>query len=149
MSALIVLQRDFPQVRKVKDARKSIKVSVTSRDSSSARKKDPKSCALARACVREKIADAAVIGIAYSYLIKGEIATRYKTSEGVAREITSFDRHQDFAEGKNYTLSRVGPSARLGVNKGEGGPHLTKRPNTRTIIHGHHTSGVRIIRRYK
>src|SRR6266550_1073246 len=122
MSALNVIKKTFPQVEKVIDATKSIKINVTSADSASGRKKDSANCALAKACVREKIADAAIIGIGFSYLIKGKIATRYKTSNSVSREITSFDRHQDFAEGNDYTLSKVGPSARLGKFKGDGGP---------------------------
>src|SRR6266550_1113348 len=143
MSALSVLQKTFPQVKKVVDAKESIRINVTSRDSISARKKDPNGCALVHACVREKIADAAIIGIGFSYLIKGSKATRYRTSEGVGREITSFDRHQDFAEGKDYTLSKVGPSSRLGAHKGDGGPHLEKKKDSRQVLR-HHTADIRV-----
>src|SRR5436190_13771884 len=61
MNALTVLQKTFPQVEKVIDATKSIKINVTPADSASGRKKDAGNCALAKACMREKIADAAII----------------------------------------------------------------------------------------
>src|SRR6267154_6370563 len=113
MSALSVLKKQFPQIEQVKDSNKTIEIEVTSKDSSGGRKKDPQSCALAKDCIRNKIADAAIIGLSYSYLIKGNKATRYKTSVGVGREITSFDRHQDFAEGSYYKLSKISKSSRL------------------------------------
>jgi len=146
MSALTTLQKIFPQVEQVKDSNTTILVSVTSEDSSKARKKDPKNCALARACVRQKLADAAIIGIGYSYLINGNKAIRYKTSNGVAREIVSFDRHQDFEEGNNYLLSKVSPSGRLNRHKGSGGPHKIKRDTSKTKVH--RTANIRVIRKY-
>lgn len=115
--ALYRLRRHFPQVNKIKEATRPLLISVTTEDSQSATKKDPSGCALARACVRQQVADSAIIGIAYSWLIKGKTATRYRTSATVAREITSFDRHQDFAAGKSYRLCAIQPSARMGNKK--------------------------------
>jgi hypothetical protein len=43
---------------------------------------------------------------------------RYKTSVAVGREITSFDRHHEFATGNDYLLSNVPPSSRLGRPRG-------------------------------
>jgi len=147
MSALNTLRKSFPQLKRIVDSKKSLRISVTRRDSSSARKKDPENCALARACVRQKLADAAIIGIAVSYLVKGDTAIRYCTSVGVGREITSFDRHQDFAEGTNYCLQRVSPSNRLnrkreGHRTGKQHPHVGK-----SFEHLHHTANVRVIKR--
>jgi hypothetical protein len=149
MSALNIIRKKFPEVERVRDSRRTIVIRVKPIDTTSGRKKDPASCALARACVREQIADAAIIGIGYSWLIKGKVATRYKTSTGVGREITSFDRHQDFAAGSDYKLSRVAPSARMNKYKGNGGPHKTKRDDSKTVVHHHHTANIRVIRKVK
>lgn len=143
----------FPLLEEVVDATEGVTVSVNRADSSGGRKKDPKSCALARACVRSKICDAAVIGIGNSYLIKDNIATRYKTSIGVGREITSFDRHQDFATGKDYLLSKIAPAMRIGVRKifsKASGPRLTKKVEN-AIVHEqggrHRTTRIRVMAR--
>lgn len=140
------LQKSFPTVRKVVDATDSIRVSVLPEDSVKGRKGDPQSCALARACVREEKADGAVIGLSTSYVIKGKVAKRYKTSVTVSREITSFDRHHDFATGKDYILSKIAPSVRLGrirsqKNKGETGT------GPKHGFVAHHTARVRLLKR--
>jgi len=148
MSALSKLQKHFPQVKKVVDAEKSLIVSVTRDDVRFARKKDTENCALARACVRQKIASSAVIGIGTSYLINGTVATRYHTSTTVAREITSFDRHADFAEGTTYRLSKISPASRLGTKPGpkQTGPHNSKFDDKWVK---HHTANIRVIKRVK
>jgi hypothetical protein len=143
------IREQFPHVTKARDATETIMINVTKRDTTTGRKKDPGACALAHACVREKIADAAVIGLGYSWLINGNVATRYKTSAAVGREITSFDRHQDFAEGQDYKLCRVSPGNRMGRDRSRprnSGPRLTTKQDT---SHVHHTSNVRVIRRYR
>lgn len=143
---LTKVRKYFPQVNRVVDSNKSVTVSVQSRDSVEGKKKDPAGCALARACQRLPGTDGAIINIGFSYLIKGKTATRYKTSVGVGREITSFDRHQDFAEGGDYVLSKVGPSARLGHHNLPGaktGPHLTTKPDT-AVVHKRRTSRIRV-----
>ena len=134
--------RNFPQVRKVQDATKTIAVRVLKRDSQVGKKKAPAACALARACVRERIADGALIGIGVTWLIKGSIATRYKTSVGVSREITSFDRHQVFAEGSDYKLSKISPSNRLDVPRS--GKHSGLRHGTEQTPHK--TADIRVIK---
>lgn len=150
-NVLTRLRKMFPLLEKVVDAKEGVVVSVIKSDSSSGRKKDPQSCALARACVRSKICDAAVIGIANSYLIKGNVATRYQTSNSVAREIVSFDRHQDFATGKDYLLSKVSETRRLGAHRHQikkSGPRLTNKEETATVIkHNHRTSRIRVMSR--
>src|SRR6267378_8137210 len=102
-TVLMRLQRLWPDVYTVEDAQENVIISVLDEDQKATRA-DPGDCALARACVREGIADAALIGKGISYLIKGNLATRYNTPESVAREIVSFDRHGDFAAGKDYHL---------------------------------------------
>lgn len=131
---LNTIQKQFPYVKQVVDADESIAISVEERDAKSGRKKDSNNCALAQACKRQHIADAAIIGISISYLIKGDTAVRYKTSQGIGREITSFDRHQDFAAGKDYVLSKIGRSIRIGT-KHRGGKESGKLGKRKRIIH--------------
>lgn len=135
------IQKHFPKVTEVVDATESISVSVKEHDSKSGRRNQPASCALAKACIREEKADGALINIGFSYIIKGKTATRYKTSVGVGREITSFDRHQDFAAGTDYLLSKVPKSSILGRKRTplslKKGPHLTSKPNHNTQNRAH------------
>ncbi len=144
--AKTIIKRDFPRVRKIVDATETLNITVIPQDAVTGRRKDPEGCALVKACVRQKIADAAIIGIGYSYLIKGDTATRYKTSEAVAREITSFDRHQDFAAGRNYKLSKVSKGSRLGCkpHPEQSGPHTTTREPIPMAVH--HTANVRVMK---
>lgn len=144
-TVLARIRKHFPHVNHVQDANKSIVITVADKDSKTSRKKDPENCALATACKRLKIADHAIIGIAYSWLIKGDVATRFKTSTAVGREITSFDRHQDFAADQNYRLSKVSEGSKLGV-KPQGsktGPRLTTKDWPKKI---HHTANIRTVK---
>lgn len=146
-----IIKRDFPKVKRIVDATETIDITVLPEDAEGGRRKDPRQCALAKACVRQKIADAAIIGIGFSYLIKGDTATRYKTSVGVGREITSYDRHKEFASGGDYKLSKVSPCNRLGVER----PHPENKQDNRKrhdiairepILAHHHTKNVRVNR---
>lgn len=135
----------FPQVNKIVDATESIRVTVTNADNKIGRKKDFAECALAKACKRTGVAEGTLIGMAFSYLINGDTATRYTTSTAVSREITSFDRNQQFEAGTNYCLSKVSPGNRLGIKDPRG--HREGRVNKGThpqkkVIH-HRTSNVR------
>lgn len=109
------LHRNFPNVTTVVDSNKSVVVTVEQEDCAAGAKGQPTECALAKAAQREFAADGIVIGMAYSYIIKGEVAHRFATSQAVGREITSFDRHADFAPG-TYVLGKVSPSSRLGAS---------------------------------
>ncbi len=135
------IRRNFPQVTKVRDATESITISVATADSHTGKRKNPEQCALAHACKRQKIADGALIGIGVSWLVKGDTATRYFTSNGVSREITSFDRHHDFASGKDYVLSKVSPSGRLNKDQHRGGKHL--KQHAQQQLHRHRTADIR------
>ena len=105
------LRQNFPNVRHVVDATSGVQVEVSSRDSQEGQKNQPTECAMAKALRRDSHADGVVIGLSRSYVIKGDTAIRYMTPETVAREITSFDRHQDFAPG-TYALAPMSPSQR-------------------------------------
>ncbi len=161
--AKTLIKRDFPRVRKIVDATETLNITVLPQDAATGRQKDPEGCALVKACIRQKLADAAIIGLGFSYLIKGDTATRYKTSAAVGREITTFDRHKDFAPGVNYKLSRVSPGSKLGKRadfKTTNGPHKTTREPVARVHKGpvyasapvkpkgtnHLTSDVRVMR---
>lgn len=142
MSALTTVRKFFPNVEEVVDAKESIVINVKELDSRRSSKKDPANCALVHACKRMKIADAAIIGISFSYLIKGTKATRYKTSQSVGREITTFDRHGEFAAGENYRLSRIAPRERLGAGRGGWGGKGGGKPPRKV----HRTAFIRKLR---
>lgn len=107
------LKKMFPQVTSAVDADKPIEVSVSTKDCKDAKRLNPSECALAQAARRELHADAVIIGMSSSYVIKGKVAVRFATPASVQREIVSFDRHQDFAPG-DYYLTPKAPSSKLG-----------------------------------
>lgn len=109
------IRKMFSQVTTVIDAKTPIEVHVKESDCKSAEPLNPQECALARATKREFKADAVVIGIAASYIIKGKKAIRFRTTGPIQREIVSFDRHSDFQPG-DYNLVPVSPSNRFGVH---------------------------------
>lgn len=149
-SALKRVQKYFPQVERVRDSKRAIVVRVKPEDSVKGKKKDPGACALARACVREHIADAAIIGLGTSYLIKGKVATRYITSNAVGREITSFDRNQNFAPGVDYRLGSVCKTRTLGFKKTcKEGPDVNAKPRNDLVIRRtiHRTANVRTLKK--
>jgi hypothetical protein len=141
------LKRQFPKLKKVFDAKKPIHVEVTARDNNGGTVGDAQNCAMARAVCREFKADVAVIGLSYSYVIKGDTAIRYKTPVTVGREITSFDRNKQFAPGK-YGLSPISKSQRLDAHKRSGGvkKSTTGHAPKRVVVHTK-TSGVRVMPR--
>lgn len=132
----------FPKVTSVSDElKKRVTVNVTEADSRTGTKSNFTSCALAQACKRQLKVDGAIIGLTFSYLIKGKHATRYRTPTSVAREMVVFDRHQDFDGGK-YFLAPVPQSQRIGVRKGPGrsGP---RKGHSKPHIIVHQTGRVR------
>ena len=133
------LKRQFPNLVKVTDAKLAVEVEVKEKDVNGATKGDATNCAMARAMCREWKADTAVIGMSYSYVIKGNTAVRYITPATVQREIVSFDRMKSFRPGK-FHLAPVSPSQRLGLP--HSGPKKQKKGHSpkRAV---HHTVGVR------
>lgn len=142
----IAVRRSFPQVRKVVDARERASVQITRGDCGrGARIGNPGECAMARACKRQYGADGAIIGLARSYIIQGDKATRYDTPNSVGREITSFDRRAGFTPG-TYHLAAVAPSGRFGVRPGRprGKPNGS-RGSEDHVVRRHRTSRVRVL----
>jgi hypothetical protein len=124
------IRRLFPNLKSVSDATKPVEVTVKASDCSIAKRMVAFECAMAKAAKRQYHADGAVIGLSYSYIVKGDHATRYRTPESVARKIVSFDRRSDFAPGE-YALSPVPPSMRLGTVF----EHSDSRKNSARLVH--------------
>lgn len=112
--SLTLIRRYFPAVEKLNDATKGAVIEVTNADSNGAELKNPALCAFAKACYRSFDADAVIIGLTTCYIVKGKIATRYKNTETISREIISFDRKAGFTAGL-YLISPFSPCSRLGV----------------------------------
>lgn len=117
-----IVKRFFPDVERVKDASSSVSVTVTKADAN-AIVKSHKDCAMARACRRGLDLDGAVISRSIAYLVKGDVATRYRVPEAVAREIVAFDRGAGFAPGE-YELQKPGVTYALGKDQK---PHTQRR----------------------
>jgi hypothetical protein len=114
MNALEIVQKYFPEVTKVVDAKESITIEVTDKDNKSASVRNHKACAMAVACKKKEHADGVIVSISKAYVIKGGTATRYEVSEHAVREIVSFDRNAGFTPG-DYTLKAPCARQRLGV----------------------------------
>ena len=113
---------------KVTDAKKPLRITITKQDVKAGSKKDPTSCAAARALCRQDGVAEARVHIARTYLKTGDKWTRYATNGGLRTEIISFDRGGDFAPGK-YVLTPLSPSQRTGKNhnKQYAGPKVPER----------------------
>ena len=143
LTALDIVQRYYPGVEKVVDAKKGINVTVTAADCLKGTKKAPNKCALANAFQREKF-EGAIISKAVSYLVTGNRAVRYLTPQSVAREIISFDRGQDFDPG-DYSLSAPSQFQKLGQRTGGPGTRTTKRGSGNLKNRYHKTTGIRVL----
>lgn len=137
-NSLRIVQKFFPDVEAVTQAKKSVHIEVTSADSAIGRGKAHHACAMARACKRTLKLDGAIVSLGTAYLVKGTQATRYTVPQVVSREIVSFDRGSGFAPGL-YTLNK--PQARRQTpsrpSHGSGGRGPGK--------HKHVTAGVRAV----
>src|SRR6267143_179111 len=96
---LSIVNKFFPKVTKVRDATSNIEIEVTKTDQNIAKKMKHDECAMAVACKRKMHLDGVIMAISTAYLIKDNVATRYKVPISVGREITSFDRGAPFAVG--------------------------------------------------
>jgi hypothetical protein len=122
--ALKIVQKYFPEVTKVADARANINVEVTKRDDAIATRKAHKTCAMAIACKRAMKLDGVIISIKTAYLVKGKKAIRFQMPERASREVVSFDRGGGFATG-TYQLDKPTPSAKLGARNERDGSHAS------------------------
>lgn len=138
-----MLQKHFPQVRRLVDAEQSVAIEVTKRDVR-ASEKDPHNCAVARACVRAFQSDGVIVLPSTTFLVKGKTAKRYRNTPSIQREITSFDRHGGFEPGfyrlmpadKNNATSRRRKRRNYGGGMGKPNRGMLKRhrmTNVRTV----------------
>lgn len=115
-TSLSIVQKFYPDVTKVVNAKKDLPIQVTPKDVNLSAAKDHKACAMAEACKRHMKIDGAVISTRTAYLIKGNVATRFDVPEYAAREIVAFDRGAGFAAGR-YALKKPAPRAQHGAGK--------------------------------
>lgn len=111
-SALDIVRKYHPKVKKVVDALEPVVIQVTKADCVAGGNRQPNACALAKAARR--VFEGAIVSVTRAYLVKGEVATRYMLPESVSREIVAFDRDARFEPGE-YTLNR--PSRYEGLGK--------------------------------
>lgn len=144
-SALGIVRKYYPNVQKITDAKKPIKIEVTAKDCRGGNSKSPSSCAMARAFEREY--DGAIISLSAAYLIKGNKATRYLVPQSVSREIVSFDRSHKFEPGTYslrtpyYTLGSPNRRTKPDTHKNAAGERyaVSKSRNN------HKTAGIRAL----
>jgi len=138
--ALRIVRRYYPGIDHVVDASEPVKISVTAEDCKYSRSGKPSACAMAKAFKRDY--DGAIISMSMAYLIRGNVATRYRVPGRVSRELVSFDRSHRFAPGE-YELKQVEPMRKLGPRLYP--PPNRTDPNKRSgeIKQRHHTEGVR------
>ena|ERR1041385_443584 len=137
--ALGIVRHYFPQVQKVVDSDRAIKIEVTGQDNSSSTIKDHKNCALAVACKRITHADGVMISTRTAYIIHGKVAHRFRLPESVSREIVSFDRRAGFALG-TYMLNAPSKWEKLGSHH----TGATRNPSDRKkVAFRHFTTGIR------
>ncbi len=133
----------FPEVNRVADSTKSLKVTVTEKDCKSAKEKKEDDCAMAHALERELKCDGAIVRKNVAYIIKGDLAIKYQVPGSVSREIVSFDRNHDFRPGE-YQLSAVYKCRRADYKpRSSRGAAARKHNRTRIPLVSHITDGVR------
>jgi hypothetical protein len=134
--------------KRVVDASGPLKITITQRDATLGKTKDPGGCAAARAIVRgyrDDGAKAARVHIGRTYVEYDDKWVRYKTPDPLKAEIVSFDRgtKPEFMVGE-YKLLRMAPCERLGARPSStkvGGPKETRhkpRIARRKIARIHH-----------
>jgi len=135
--SLQIVKRLFPDVERVKNASKDITIEVMKSDVQKGQTKNHKECVMANACKRALKLDGAVVSVGTVYLIKDDVATRYRVPQSLSREIVSFDRGGSFAPGQ-YDLRQPEPTAPRGSGtRHKGNPRMgNKAPH-------HVTAGIR------
>ena len=138
MTALQIVNKFYPQVTGVTDAKLPINIEVLKRDINSSAVRNHKECAFAQACKRTKQIDGAIIALKVAYLIKDGQAVRYSIPESLSREIVAFDRNGAFEAG-DYRLES--PRRKLGDPRATGSDKRSK-PG-RKVTYRHTTSAIR------
>ena len=146
-TTLSIVQKHFPKVTKVIDAKQNLEIEVTAGDGNASKRRSHEECAMAKACKRAYHADGVIVSRTMAYLIKDTLAVRFTLPPSVTREIVAFDRGGSFGPGV-YHLSVPSTSDRAEyyqkknkarINKDGSTGQSTKRPNY------HITQGIRSV----
>jgi len=142
---LRIVNRHFPNVTKVEDAKNPLLIEVTRKDVLHSKRKNMNECAMAIACKRVYHADGVIMARTTAYLVKGTLAVRFRVPLSVTREITSFDRGGDFDPGE-YALSPPAKADTLARKEERGdnliGGNVRKNKGIRKY---HLTQGIRAV----
>jgi hypothetical protein len=139
--------------KKVVDATKSLKITITPHDASAGKTKDPGACAAARAILRTfkpEGAKAARVHLGRTYIEYPDKWIRFRTPNSLKLEIVSFDRgtKPKYSEG-TYNLERICASDRLrkrterATNTTSAASQLTKSKRKKIARAIHQIEGVR------
>lgn len=110
----------------IMDAKKPVKLIINDNDINKADPKEPKDCAVARACRRGLHVKEVRVHLGRVYLRQNEGNwVRYMTPRYLRSEIIAFDRGGKFVPGE-YTLQAPGPSRR--TKKAQGSKKSKSRP---------------------
>jgi hypothetical protein len=120
----------------VEDAADELVITVTKKDVQNGSIKNSRSCAVARALIREKGFQAARVHVSRSYVKVNGKWRRYNTPAALRTEVVAFDRGGQFTPGE-YRLTPVQPTARLDT------PAPAKSQHRRVRRQHHVLSGVR------
>lgn len=118
-TALAIVRKFAPRVKRVYDATEPLMIEVTSKDCDNKAVKNHTECAMAVALKRQEHATSVIVARRTAYVIKGQTAYRYGVGESIKSEIVSFDRGAVFEPG---LYKMVMPSHKLGESKGRGKP---------------------------
>lgn len=141
--SLSYVRKYYPDVKRVVDAKRGTKITVTAADCANGVGKAPNICAIAKAAMRHY--DGAVISLSRAWLIKGDTAYRYDVPPHVTQELVVFDRAHQFDPGV-YRLERVRKGNRLGEKKVSG--KVVRRKAKAKVRAKHYTAGVRALQRH-
>lgn len=105
------------------NAKRPIKLTITSNDVKGGDAKEPQDCVVERACRRELRAKEVRVHLARIYMRTSEGSwTRYFTPQQMRSEIIAFDRGGNFAAGE-YHLGAISPSKATGKTQGAKAKH--------------------------
>lgn len=138
-TALRYVQKYYPDVAKVVDAKRGTKITVRPKDCENGVSKAPNICAIAKAAMRQY--DGAIVSLSRAYLIKGDTATRYQVPGHVTRELVVFDRSHSFQPGV-YELGKVQAPQMLGRKSGT---KVDSRKRSKRMNKKHMSTGVRVL----
>jgi hypothetical protein len=130
--------------KRVIDAKKSLRITISARDAALGNRKDPGACAAARAIVRSIVdAKKARVHLGRTYIEFSDHLVRYKTPASLKNEIVSFDRggKAQYSEGE-YNLQAISSVDRLGMRKKVAGKTSGKHRKHIARVH-HQIEGVR------